>query len=251
MFNSDTSGLLDRLDEFDERFQFLMVSMLKELTGGTNPVSISDFKHRLVVLPRKIKHENDRFLTMKRIEIEEAKSFDSIFATFNCYLSFIDFSLLEHIIKHFGSPHLKEDMSSYAQDMSLFKKKTRAADVAPHLPRRSDHESLDGFSRLKAKFDSKFYETATLELVDCCRWKLACELSLSEVLLATIKQGSLLVSWLIPTEDVPSLMERVQKIDPKLFLEYDILDIFIDDKGIYHSWQEKSSQEFKVCSINN
>ncbi len=121
---------------------------------------MADFRQTLMNLPCPITSENKDFIISKYFLFEEAKSIESIFLHLNFYLSFIDFSLLEHIIEQFGSDSLKRDMSSYAEDMRQFRMNTPVSEALDHLPKildvTADHSSLT------VKFDVDV-QTATLE----------------------------------------------------------------------------------------
>ena len=140
-------------------------------------------------------NEHEQFLLQKYPLFEEAKSIESIFLHLNFYLSFIDFSLLEHIIEHFGSESLKQRMTQYSEDMRQFRMTTTISDVIPHLPQKS--HSPQGYSKLevKANIDCK---TSTLEKLDQYRKRFASEFLLSQfvLFLSDIKKSSLIVTWL-------------------------------------------------------
>ena len=74
---------------------------LKEITEKRIPVT--EFRQTLMIMPSSIKNENKDFIKSNYSLFKEAKSIESIFLEINFYLSFIDFSLLEHIIEQFGT----------------------------------------------------------------------------------------------------------------------------------------------------
>ena len=97
----------------------------------------------------------------------------------NPLLSFIDYGLLAHLIRKFGSDSLKKDMHSYENIMKIFKKETTIKDLVNFLP--GSQESPPNFSVLKAKIDQdpKDY---TLEELDMLRRRFCAQLQLSEIL---------------------------------------------------------------------
>ncbi len=108
-----------------------------------------------MILPSSISNENEKFVVLKYQLFEEAKSIGSIFVHLTFYLSFIDFSLLEHIIKELGSERLKRDMSCYAQDMREFKARTTISDALKYLPKPKFSDQMnppEGFSQLKVEY---------------------------------------------------------------------------------------------------
>ena len=150
----------------------------------------------------------------------------------NFYLSFIDFSLLEHIIEQFGSDSLKRDMSSYAEDMRHFRMNTPVSEALGHLPRNSD--TPVGYSRIKAKFACDV-QTATLEDVDTYRKGLAkrCLLSPLALSLFDLQESSLLVTWLVPAAVGAMISDQVQKKSSSFFLSNNILKLSLEGECLY------------------
>ncbi len=181
---------------------------LEEITEKRIPVT--DFRRKLMNLPSPITSENKDFILTNYSLFEKAESIESIFVHLNFYLSFIDFSLLEHIIEQFGSDSLKQDMSCYAEDMRQFRMKTPVSEALDHLPRNSDPPA--GYSRLKAKFACDVH-TTTLEDIETFRKGLAkrCLLSPLALSLFDLQESSLLVTWLVPAALGAMISDQVQK----------------------------------------
>ena len=148
----------------------------------------------------------------------------------NFYLSFIDFSLLEHIIEQFGSDSLKQDMSNYAEDMRQFRIKTPVSEALDHLPRNSDPPV--GYSRLKAKFACDVH-TTTLEDIDTFRKGLSkrCLLSPLALSLSDLQESSLLVTWLVPAAVGAIISDQVQK--KTNFLSNNIISLSLEGECLY------------------
>ncbi len=193
---------------------------------------MTEFRQTLMTLPSPITSENEDFIISKYPLFEDAKSIESIFVYLNFYLSFIDFSLLEHIIEQFGSDSLKRDMSSYAKDMRHFRMNTPVSEALDHLPRNSDLPA--GYSRLKAKFAYNV-QTATLEDVDTYRKGLAKRCLLSPLVLSLfdLQESSLLVTWLVPAAVGAMISDQVQKKTASFFLSNSILKLSLEGECLY------------------
>ena len=185
-----------------------------------------------MTLPHAISKEHEQFLLTKYPLFEKATSIESIFLHLNFYLSFIDFSLLEHIVKHFGSPSLKQNMKSYSKDMEMFRTETPVADVIPYLSGRP--EPPPHFAKLKMtlNFDPK---TCTLEDLEQHRKKFGSEFSLSKfaLFLMELGEGSLVEICLIPSDIIPSLKYLDQQKSPSFFHELNVLDLFVNEECLY------------------
>ena len=212
------------------RFINLRKRALKEVTE--NGVTVTEFRQTLMTLPSPITNENEDFIKSKYPLFEDAKSVESIFLHLNFYLSFIDFSLLEHIIEQFGSDSLKRDMSSYAEDMGHFRMNTPVSEALDHLPRNSDPPA--GYSRLKAKLDFDV-KTATLEDVDTYRKRFASDFLLSQLALSLfdLQESSLLFTWLVPAAVGAMISDQVQKKSSSFFLSNNILKLSLEGECLY------------------
>ena len=204
---------------------------LQELSS--KGVTVTDFRQTLMTLPSHITNEHEQFLLRKYPLFEKAESIESIFLHLNFYLSFIDFSLLEHIIEHFGSEGLKQRMAQYSSDMRQFRMTTTISEVIPHLPRKS--HSPQGYSKLevKANIDCK---TSTLEFLDQYRKRFASEFLLSQFALffSDIKESSLIVTWLVPSVFVQHLSTLSWK-DLSIITRMHILKLTLDGDCFYSS----------------
>ena len=187
-----------------------------------------------MTLPIAISKEHEEFFVDKYSVFMQAESVEYIFTHLNFYLSFIDFSLLEHIIKHFGSPGLQQKMKQYSKDMAIFRTETSVAEIIPHLSKRPELPAPPHFAQLKMKlnFDPK---TCTLEDLEQHRKILGSEFSLSKfaLFLVEIGEGSLVELYLVPSDIVPTLKNLVQKKTFTLFRELKILELYVNKECLY------------------
>ena len=185
-----------------------------------------------MVLPNAISKEHQGFIIDNYSTFKQAESVEDIFLHLNFYLSFIDFSLLEHIIKYFGSVGLQQKMEQYSRDMELFRTETLVADIIPHLSGRP--EPPPHFARLtmKLNFDPQAH---TLEDLEQHRKKFGSEFSLSKftLFLVELRKGSLVAVWLIPLVIVPLLKYHVQWKSLTFFVNLNILKLSVNDEVLY------------------
>ncbi len=220
----------DCIKEFDKRFIDLRKIALKEITE--KGVTVTDFRQTLMNLPCPITNENKEFIISKYYLFKKAESIEDIFLYLNFYLSFIDFSLLEHIIEQFGSVSLKQNMSNYAKDMRKFKMKTPVSEALDHLPKFSDAPA--DYSRLTVKLNLDV-QTATLEDLDTYRKRFASEFLLSQLALSLsdLQESSLLVTWLVPAAVGAMISDQVQKKSSSFFLSNSILKLSLEGERLY------------------
>ena len=228
LFPSVGNSPAKQVEWFESRFYDLRTSALTEVKD----IPVARFRQTLMTLPNAISKEHETFIIDKYSVFMEAESVEYIFAYLNFYLSFIDFSLLEHIIKHFGSHGLQQKMKLYSKDMEMFRTETSVADIIPHLSGRP--EPPPHFARLKRKldFDPK---TCTLEDLEQHRKEFGSEFSLSKfaLFLVEIGEGSLVEVYLIPSDIVPALKDLVQKKSLTFFLNLEILKLSVNEECLY------------------
>ena len=137
-----------------------------------------------------------------------------------------------NIIEQFGSDSLKQDMSSYAEDMRQFRMNTPVSEALDHLPRNSDTPA--GYSRLTLKLDVDVH-TATLEDVDTYRKRFASEFLLSQLALSLfdLQESSLLVTWLVPAAVGAMISDQVHKTTASFFLSNGILKLSLEGECLY------------------
>ena len=208
--------------------------------------SLIDIRYSLLVLPLAIKNEHKKLFSRYSI-VEEATTIEGVFAILTSYLSYLDYSLLEHIIKEFGSESLKSQMKVYARDTKKFRMNTTISSIIPHTPGRLDlQEQKKGFSTLKIKlnFDP---DTMTLEDLNEQRKQLASEFLLSEfaLLMTRLSEGSVHVDWLIPKSIVSFLKQSMKDKSDSAILKLQILRFSIDQNVLY---PPMTNEEFEEVS---
>ena len=231
-YNGDISV---EIKDFERRFINLRKATLQELKEKKVP--LSDFREALSILPSTLSSTNEKFVLSKLPLFEKAESIGRIFAHLSFYLSYIDFDLLEHIIEEFGSEHLKEDMSCYAQDMRQFKARTTISDALNYLPKPkfSDQKNIpEGLSDFTVEFDVDV-NVVTLEELDELRKIHADEFQLSRLafFLFKLQKRSLLVTWLVPTSLETIISDKIQEKNVSFFFNNNILELSLDGKKLY------------------
>ena len=85
---------------------------------------LNEFRITLTTLPLSKRHQHMHFLKHEEDRIKKAKDIEEIFDILEPYWNYVDYALLKHIIKEFGTSELKEEMEKYIAELELFEKKT-------------------------------------------------------------------------------------------------------------------------------
>ena len=84
------------------------------------------FRVTLTTLPICRKYKHLHFLKQEKDKLKCAKDVDEIFDILEPFWNYVDYALLEHIIKAFGDKILNQKMSDYVTELNMFERKTLA-----------------------------------------------------------------------------------------------------------------------------
>ena len=216
--------LAQEVRKLEEQFNSLQESAQSELIKSG--VTVQAFRRSLPRMSCSIKAEHKQYLEEKYIVFKRAETIDDIFYYLSLYLSFIDFSLLEHIINCFGTPELKHAMTQYSLLMEKFRKDTKVVDILPHLS--GCIEPPPEYVRVKMKLDYDIHK-CTLEDLEKARANLGKAFSLSKLafFLREISQSCIVVTCLLPTDLAHVLTECAQEMDDA---SHNLLELYVDEK---------------------
>ena len=124
---SQCSALREFLQTVDDRLVGIFVSLIVGLKLSLlikSPDFLSKFKVTLTTLPLSKRHQHLLFLKREKKRIMKAKDIDEIFDLLEPYWDYTDYSLLEYLIKEFGSRQLQQEMERYIAQLEQFEKMT-------------------------------------------------------------------------------------------------------------------------------
>ena len=219
-------------------------------------ISPSIFKQRLTSLPMKTKKKYEDFIEQLLPQITAA-DVDYIWCKLEMYWNFLNYSLLEHLVKTFGDDALKTSMLKYKESLREFRCKTRLCDFVRHF--KDENKCLGGeelMSLLEVKF-AKNWEECTLEDLENWKESITQKLLLPSFVLSLKETefGCVSVTWAIPAMFAASVMEDMETMDMREFcVEHNILSIRIDGKECFPTPEEPQTnmpvQEPKAGEYN-
>ena len=222
-----------RIEKLEEQFDSLHDRLVTELSEGG--ASVENVLWALTKLPLAFRKEYESTIQNMLPDLEKREVIRNLFHRLNPLFTFIDYKLLQHLVSKFGSPKLKKDMMSYAEQVQLFKRVTTISELIDYWPGldipQIDHKML----RTKFEDDPKSY---TLEQLDFFRNHFYSMLRLSEFvavsILALLKPtNSFVAMWLIPTVVVTEIKEAFSQMDSTFFQTERVLEISLDERTLY------------------
>ncbi len=199
---------------------------------------VKKFRHHLTYLPLDIKSEHLQFIESNVDKIVKTDDTELIFSYLKLYWSFLNYSLLEHIIDKFGSVQLKDDMTKYVNDLVVFRATTTVAQFVEVWQKicirrtRPPH-----FSELAVSITLNPSE-CTLEDLENVRKDFCRELLLSDfaLVLVDVQPGSVFVVWYVPSSIVPQLSRALRDYKGNLFCIHCISALKLDDQFFDDLW---------------
>ena len=199
--------------------------------------TVNQFKARLMTLPIKCKEEHEDFFQQIENELEKESTINSIWIKLSKYWNFMNYTLLENLIRNIGDRSLKQNMKSYLSSLETFRRNTRLCDFAEHCPAvesRPSEADLKEFV-LHLKLD---WETCTLEQLEELKGHIIRKFLLPSfaLILKKVSHGSLIVTWLLPAQITSTLVQDLENTDNKgFFKEHKIECMTIDGKEYKYS----------------
>ena len=201
----------DTIERLEKQFSNLQTKLLSEMKANSelSPETLVD---SLTLLPIALRGEYKKFVFENLEALEKAESIRRIFHHLNLHFTFIDYRLLEHLVKEFGSKQLKGNMATYTEAMQVFLEETTVQQLMDHWPGQRDIPPH--FEELRAVINED-PGTYTLRKLDNLRKKFCSETRLSEVVLILIGVGrkrSFTLSWGVPSIFVPQLKSVISSL---------------------------------------
>ena len=220
-------SLQAEVELFESRFEDLVNETLQTVK---NNVDVDNFCNGITLLPMSLKAEHVEFLR-KEERLQKATDHRQIFWLLNLYWSFLNPSLLAHIVKKFGSDETKQRMQTYESDLQWFRKNTPLKEFCEVCP--MVHKDIPpDFKTLVSKHE---WSGCNLEDVEVFRKKFARNYSLSDcaMMLSELVEGSVSITWFVPSAVAKSLTDQIQQRNIQLLEEERVLLLTIDNVTVF------------------
>ena len=241
------------IEDFEDRFRCLQNGMFRELV--TSSIDTSSFLNTITLLPEKLKKEYEEAIVDMLPTLSRQESISQLFYHLNFLISFIDYGLLEYIIKIFGSDILKADMRSYVSDMRMFMEQTTIQQLINCSYLTGQRKPPPNFTILRKKI-GKDACSCTLAKINKLRLRFSAEAKLSHIIfhLITLEDSnSFIVSFLVPSALVPSIMKSAKKLSNKFFQREKIISISVGNRWLYNpklvSFCTELKQQYKKYKL--
>ena len=153
------------IEELEDQFSDMADRTLDIIKAkGT---TVQDFKDRLINLNVRNRELHKEYLDLNIFSETSAESVKDVWLKLSDYWDFLNYTLVEHLIKKYANQDLIETMRSYKRNLEIFRSKTRLCDFVIFFKGITKCKEVL-MESLGVKFD-KNWETCTLQ--DMEGWK--------------------------------------------------------------------------------
>ena len=205
---------------------------------NSDKLTESSFRERLkYILPQRLRGLKKHIGS----EWTECDDFSEAFDTLDYIWTFVDYDLLQFIIKKWGADELMNEMDAYMKEVDYFCEHTTVYDLIVHWrPRISEDNIPEDLKKgvMRFAWDPKSTTVNELKLVrkyvrQACPQEIAV---IAYCIFYKVQLSSVTVTWLFWTKDLPRIVESIKIfcIDVPDFSEkFKILSFVIDDMCLY------------------
>ena len=231
----DKQSVKQQVRELERRFSDLVDCTYETLLQKNVDDNVRSFRSRLLSLDVSRKFEHQKFIN-EHLVIIEGTTFDVLLARLNNYWNFLNFDLLECIVDKYEIEDLQCRMKSYVHDLKSFRKATRLCDFIECWPVQGETPPVVDLQEFVIKMNYD-WDNCTLEDLETLKGVITRKFFLPEFALQLKKmvEGSIVITWLIPTPFVMALQEAVESTSSEFFMEQKIATITIAGQEWYPS----------------
>ena len=148
-------------------------------------------------------------------------------------INFLNFRLLQLVVKKFGNQNLKDQMKEYGEEVTKFMSETKFTDFYRIWSGQAAHGSVPNCQPLVVKLDRKWPE-ATLSTIADMESYLAGEFQLNMFIFhfSQANRGCVSLVWLIPACAARLIKETMQTKQPN-FHEMNIQELIVNGEVLF------------------
>ena len=218
------------MDTLEEEFEELKDDVYESVKAE----AVDKFKFKLTSF--KVKDREHHMEYVKK-SIDKKETILDIWVALNDYLNFLNYEILQHILRKFKNDGLQKRMDEYTVKIGTFFRLTRLCDFFECWPVRGQKPPVDRLLKFVQVESRKDWETCTLEDLHNLKGSLATKLFLPNFIfiLEKASKGSLTITFSIPPSLVAQLQHVIKNTELKVFVEMDIETITVDSVVCYEA----------------
>ena len=144
----------DQVEYFENRFAKLVQKACQDVRK--RELEPSEFLSQVTTLRVSDRNQHRSFIEEKLTDIPPPVTFEKIWSRLTIYWDFLNYRLLEHVVRNFGNEDLKDQMQDYVDELSAFKKTTRLCDFINSWPCKDDRPPEEGLRKVVVKMHQEW-----------------------------------------------------------------------------------------------
>ncbi len=219
-----------QIKELDEEFRSLVglaydAVLQQDLTSSV-------FQERVSRLSPDLLAEHNTFIRDLFKRLPRPATITDIWTELNLYWSYLNYSLLGHVIEQFRIQDLKQRFETFVDGLDTFKSSTKLCDFVRRCrPRHRHLPSADNLKKLEVKTDHPDWSKCTLKQVEEYMWELISKFFIRaefEVFFKDATEGSVCITWLVTPSAASKIRRGLDDVPSEFFIEMGIQEITID-----------------------
>ena len=199
-------------------------------------LDVSRFRAHIETLHIEYKDQHKEFFRQLMDFPEKDTTIDYIWTRLSGHWDFLNCTLLKNLVYEFGDYTLQADMSDYMKRLKTFRSSTRICDFKQYHSKVNKKLPKQDFQDLMT--ESKFsWSKSTLEDLEKMKENFTQQFSLPSFVMNlkdVVQQGSIRITWRLPTLIVSALRKNLENMDmSEFYKENGIECIFIDGKEFF------------------
>ena len=229
---TEMDGVKARIDQFNNRFHKLKNSTREYLEKQKIPVK--EVADALTSLSHDAGEVHEKFLQSHLEDLFKAADHDLLFGRMNFHWNYLNYHMLDHLVKRFDIKEVKSEMEVYKSDLKSFREVTPLSVFCKVHKKKTEPQKK--FREVVAKFNWPDSKEVTLEVVEEFRQAYAHYYSLWEfaMMLEEVRPGSFIVTWLVP-ESVIGMLHV--DIPIELLKEFFVTELEVAGVSVYQ-WEK-------------
>ena len=199
-------------------------------------LDVDRFVARLVSLRIKYREQHKEFFTQLMDFVEKDTTIRKIWMKLSEYWDFLNYTLLENLVHKFCDHTLKANMKEYVKDLKRFRTETRLCEFTQYCNKIDkelpEHDLREFVVKLNQRWDE-----CTLGDLEALKENITQQFFLPSfvVRIRSIRPGSIIVTWTIPTLIASALSENIKDIDTSEFCKENGIEcILVNGKEFSH-----------------
>ena len=233
-----------KIEDLESKFGNIQENLLSHMKSDQT-VTPECLFNALISLPLSLKAQFKGFIRENLDTLNKADNIRLMYGHLSPLITFIDYSLLEHLVKKFGTAHLKDSMTTYVSSVQKFLDETTVAHLIELWPGKQ--QPPPNFEILRAKIEGN-PRTCSLRRIDQLRRRICQETQLSEIVFVLIgaeTSNSFILLLMFPSVLAPLVAEAFSKLSDGFCEREHIISLSLDKHR--HLYLSVALREKKVC----